>query len=150
MSTTITEYWFLLILFIKDMNTTIAEYWSWLLVFIRDTSTTTIGYWSWVLVFIMVAGGFVHYIVLPTLRWVYLYGIKTLRELPVLVFNEVIWIIFALIRLVGPLAAVIWIAYSIKTKEYEFTVLAIIYGIACIKFYSHYQLSTVQKQELKK
>lgn len=93
-------------------------------------------YWFGVLAVIVVAGGLIHYIVLPTLRWLYFNGIKTLRELPVLLFNEAIWTIRALIRLVGPLAAVIWIAFSIKTGEYEFTVLAIIYGLVYIKFYS--------------
>jgi len=132
------EYWFWLVAFIKSVNTTIAEYWSWLLVFIRDTSTTTIGYWSWVLVFIMVAGGLFHYIVLPTLRWIYLYGIKTLQELPGLLYNEAIWTIRAFIRLIGPLAAIMWITYCIKTGEYEYIVLAIAYWIAYIKFYSRF------------
>jgi hypothetical protein len=95
-------------------------------------------YWFGVLAVIVVAGGLVHYIVLPLLRWLYFNGIKTLRELPVLLFNEATWIIRALIRLVGPLAAVIWIAYSIKTREYEFTVLGILYAIAYIKFYSRF------------
>ena len=135
----ITQYWFWLVDFIRDdISTAIAQYWSWLLALIRDTSTTPLGYWSWVLAIIVVAVGVINYIAFPILRWLYFNIIKTLRELPMLLLNEFIWVISALIRLLGPVAAGIWIAYSIRTGEYEFTALAIAYAIAYIKFYSRY------------
>lgn len=135
----IAEYWFLFVDFIKNINNNITEYWSWLLFFIRDTSTTPLGYWSWILVFIVVAGIILNYILFPTLAWLYFNGKKELRELPGLLYNEIIWVIAAFIRLIGPVAAGIWIAYSFNSKEYEFTVLGILYGIAYIKFYKKWK-----------
>lgn len=99
----------------------------------------TIAYWVGVLAVIVVAGGLVHYMVLPLLKWLYFNGMKNLKELPMLLLNEVIWVISAFIRLIGPVAAGIWIAYSLGTGEYEFAVLAILYAIAYIKFYAKWQ-----------
>ena len=135
----IAEYWFLFVDFIKDINMNITEYWSWLLAFIRDTSTTPLGYWSWVLAFIVVAGVILNYILFPLLKWLYFNGMRNLKELPGLLYNEIIWVIYAFIRLLGPIAAGIWITYSFNSKEYEFTVLGILYAIAYIKFYAKWQ-----------
>jgi hypothetical protein len=99
----------------------------------------TITYWVGVLAVIVVAGGLVHYIAFPLLKWLYFNAIRNLKELPGLLYNEIIWIISAFIRLIGPIAAGIWIAYSFNSKEYEFTVLAILYAIAYIKFYAKWQ-----------
>ena len=98
-----------------------------------------VEYYLWILAIVVVVSGLVHYIVLPLFRWLYFNGVKTLRELPGLLYNELIWVIYAFIRLIGPITAAIWIAYSIKTGEYEFTILAIAYGIAYIKFYSDWK-----------
>jgi len=133
----IMKYWFWFVDFIKDINTTIVESWYWLLAFIRDTSMTPIGYLSWVLVFILVTGLLLNYILFPILKWLYFNGKKELRELPGLLYNELCWVIFAFIRLLGPIAAGIWIAYSFNSKEYEFAVLGVLYLIAYIKFFAH-------------
>ena len=133
----IAQYWFLFVDFIKDINTTIVESWYWLLAFVRDTSMTPIGYLSWVLVFILVTGLLLNYILFPILKWLYFNGKKELRELPRLLYNELCWVIFAFIRLLGPIAAGIWIAYSFNSKEYEFAVLGVLYLIAYIKFFAH-------------
>lgn len=135
----IAEYWFLFVDFIKDINMNITQSWYWLLAFIRDTSTTPLGYWSWVLAFIVVAAITLNYILFPLLKWLYFNGKKELWELPGLLYNEVIWIISAFIRLIGPIAAGIWIAYSFNSKEYEFAVLGILYAIAYIKFYANWK-----------
>jgi len=133
----IMKYWFWFVDFIKDINTTIVESWYWLLAFIRDTSMTPIGYLSWVLVFILVTGLLLNYILFPILKWLYFNGKKELKELPGLLYNELCWVIFAFIRLLGPIAAGIWIAYSFNSKEYEFAVLGVLYAIAYIKFFAH-------------
>ena len=100
-----------------------------------------ITYWVGVLAVIVVAGGLVHYMVFPLLRWLYFNGMRNLKELPGLLLNEIIWVIAAFIRLLGPIAAGIWIAYSLRTGEYEFTFLAILYAIAYIKFLSLIHIS---------
>jgi len=99
--------------------------------------SNTITYLVGVLAIIVVAGGLVHYIVLPLLRWLYFNGKKELKELPRLLYNELCWVIFAFIRLLGPIAAGIWIAYSFNSREYEFAVLGVLYLIAYIKFFAY-------------
>ena len=133
----IMKYWFWFVDFIKNINTTIVESWYWLLALVRDTSMTPIGYLSWVLVFILVTGLLLNYILFPILKWLYFNGKKELKELPRLLYNELCWVIFAFIRLLGPIAAGIWIAYSFNSKEYEFAVLGVLYLIAYIKFFAH-------------
>jgi hypothetical protein len=66
-------------------------------------------YWSWLLAIIGVAG-------------IYFVGRKTLWGWFVLLFNEAIWVI-----------------YAIKTEQYGFIVSAIAYGIVYIKSYLHWK-----------
>ena len=65
--------------------------------------------WSWVLAVIGVAG-------------IYFVGKKTLWGWFVLLFNEVIWIVYAVI-----------------TEQYGFIVSAIAYGVVYIKSYLHWK-----------
>jgi hypothetical protein len=66
-------------------------------------------YWSWILAVIGVAG-------------IYFVGKKTLWGWFVLLFNEVIWI-----------------AYAVITEQYGFIVSAIAYGAVYIRSYLHWK-----------
>ncbi len=66
-------------------------------------------YWSWILAVIGVAG-------------IYFVGKKTLWGWFVLLFNEVIWTV-----------------YAVVTEQYGFIVSAIAYGVVYIKSYLHWK-----------
>jgi hypothetical protein len=71
-------------------------------------------YWSWILAVIGVAG-------------IYFVGRKTLWGWFVLLFNEVVWI-----------------AYALITKQYGFIVSAIAYAAVYIRSYLHWKSDTIE------